>query len=219
MSQKEKEATEVKKQEGGKEGKQFVPNTSRARTARKNANDEEDRAYDQKKEQEKKEGSGRQTRSQSKKEAKQEEQGGPEKDAEEEEQPNSKQNISLLKAGQKRGRSQTANGEAYEKASSKKQKDSAGSAKKKNDGTVGSKHDKAGPPAKQASKSRLPKKGQTVHWKALPGWVEGSVIEIARTSKEVDGKQVNATKDDPRIVLKSSSGKTAVHKPESVYCD
>lgn len=90
---------------------------------------------------------------------------------------------------------------------------------KKND-TVGSKHDKADAPAQQGSKDRLPKKGhKDVHWKALPGWVHGEVVEIVKSSKSVDGKQVKASKDDPRIVLKSKSGKICVHKPDNVYFD
>ena len=42
--------------------------------------------------------------------------------------------------------------------------------------------------------------------------------EIAYEEKEVEGKKVKASKEDPRIVLKSeSSGKVAIHKPEAVY--
>ncbi|CAO1617122.1 unnamed protein product [Sympodiomycopsis kandeliae] len=87
--------------------------------------------------------------------------------------------------------------------------------------TYGSKHDSVGNPegTVQASKDKLPKKDETVHWKAMPGWVTGSVIEIVTEGKEVQGKSVKASKDDPRIVLKSHgpSGKIAVHKPEAVY--
>ncbi len=53
----------------------------------------------------------------------------------------------------------------------------------------------------------------------MPGWVEGTVLEILRDDKEVEGKKVKATKDDPRVVLKSSakSGKICVHKPQAIY--
>ncbi|KEQ76027.1 hypothetical protein M436DRAFT_39529 [Aureobasidium namibiae CBS 147.97] len=69
-----------------------------------------------------------------------------------------------------------------------------------------------------ASSSRLPRENQTVHWKTLGNWTKGTVQEIAYEEKEVDGKKVKASKEDPRIVLKSeSSGKVAVHKPEAVY--
>jgi hypothetical protein len=54
----------------------------------------------------------------------------------------------------------------------------------------------------------------------MPGWVEGKVVEVLKAGKNVEGKQVKATKDDPRIVLKSnSSGKICVHKPNNVYFD
>jgi hypothetical protein len=33
----------------------------------------------------------------------------------------------------------------------------------------------------------------------MPGWVEGKVIEVVRSSKEVEGKQIKASKDDPWI--------------------
>ncbi|KAF2088316.1 hypothetical protein K490DRAFT_40461 [Saccharata proteae CBS 121410] len=113
----------------------------------------------------------------------------------------------------------------------KKQKDSQGKAKKndtksdekkntKTTGTVGSKRDSADPPAKQGSAERLPKKGHTVHWKSLPGFIEGKVVEIVYEQKEVEGKQVKGSEKDPRVVLKSnSSGKIAVHKADAVYFD
>ncbi|KAK5003335.1 hypothetical protein LTR28_010295, partial [Elasticomyces elasticus] len=82
-------------------------------------------------------------------------------------------------------------------------------------GTLGSRHD-VGAPAPAGSKGRLPKKGQIVQWKSLPGYVDGEVIEVATEEKEVQGKKVKASKDDPRVVLKStSSGKIAVHRPEA----
>ncbi|KAL2277587.1 hypothetical protein FJTKL_15335 [Diaporthe vaccinii] len=83
---------------------------------------------------------------------------------------------------------------------------------------VGSKHDDPRDPETQASADRLPEVGQQVEWKALPGFVDGEVVEILREDKEVDGKSVKASDDDPRLVLKSNkSGKVCVHKPEAVY--
>ncbi|KAI1871098.1 hypothetical protein JX265_006138 [Neoarthrinium moseri] len=88
------------------------------------------------------------------------------------------------------------------------------------EGKVGSKHDEPRDPSTQGSNSRLPEKGQQVHWKALPGYVDGEVVEILTSSKEVDGKSVKASEDDPRIVLKSNkSGKICVHKADAVYFD
>ncbi|EST04860.1 Protein of unknown function DUF2945 [Kalmanozyma brasiliensis GHG001] len=88
--------------------------------------------------------------------------------------------------------------------------------------THGSKHDTHdAPAAHNATASHLPKKGQKVTWKAMPGWVEGHVLEILTEDKTVDGKSVKATQEDPRIVLKSHgpSGKTAVHKASAVWFD
>jgi hypothetical protein len=63
-NEEEKEVTEQKKQEGSKEGHQFVQNTARAKAARKNANEAEDEKYEkEKKTEQEKVRSGRQTRS------------------------------------------------------------------------------------------------------------------------------------------------------------
>jgi hypothetical protein len=88
----------------------------------------------------------------------------------------------------------------------------------KDAGKVGSKHDEPLDDGMKGSATRLPEKGQRVQWKALPGYVDGEVVEILTAGKDVDGKHVKATEDDPRIVLKSGkSGKICVHKPEAVY--
>ncbi|KAK4988087.1 hypothetical protein LTR50_004203 [Elasticomyces elasticus] len=128
------------------------------------------------------------------------------------------------KAGRKRGRTKAINAE-----SSKKRRTSDGAAdaaeeeefnatgNSKTGGIIGSRHD-SDAPAQAGSKGRLPKKGQRVQWKSLSGYVDGEVVEVATEEKEVDGKKVNASEDDPRVVLKSiSSGKIAVHKPEAVF--
>ncbi|KAF2836299.1 hypothetical protein M501DRAFT_997048 [Patellaria atrata CBS 101060] len=103
----------------------------------------------------------------------------------------------------------------------KKQKDASGKQRQNGtNGTTGSEHNGDEQSPKPGSKDRLPEKGQKVKWKAPSGYVEGEVIEIVHEEKEVDGKHVKATDSDPRIVLKSSSsGKTAVHKPDAVYFD
>lgn len=85
-------------------------------------------------------------------------------------------------------------------------------------GKVGSKHDEPRDPETRGSAERLPEVGQQVHWKALPGYVDGEVVEIVTKEKKVDGKKVKASEKDPRIVLKSNkSGKICVHKAEAVY--
>lgn len=66
--------------------------------------------------------------------------------------------------------------------------------------------------------TRVPSKGQKVQWHALPGYVDGQVVEVVYEEKEVDGKTIKASKEDPRVVLKSdASGKICVHKPAVVY--
>ncbi|KAF1975336.1 hypothetical protein BU23DRAFT_566896 [Bimuria novae-zelandiae CBS 107.79] len=76
------------------------------------------------------------------------------------------------------------------------------------------------PQGTAGDKTRVPKVGQRVQWHALPGYVDGEVVEVVWEQKTVEGKAVKANPEDPRIVLKSSSlGKIAVHKPEAVYFD
>ena len=85
--------------------------------------------------------------------------------------------------------------------------------------TMGSKHDDASPPAAQASNTRLPEKGQAVTWKAMPGWVEGTVLEVATQDGSTEGKNYKASKDNPTIVLRAKSGKICAHKAKAVYFD
>jgi len=137
-------------------------------------------------------------------------------DAEEEKEDTTPQKKQKASSGSARSRKQDS-GEQNSSTPAKKQKSSRPT--KKND-AIGSKHEASEPPAQQASKSRLPKKGQKAYWKSLPGWIDGEVVEVVKTEKEVDGKKVKGSKDDPRIVLKSrSSGKIAVHKVDAVYFD
>lgn len=208
MTEGQQQATDEKKLEGSKEGKQFVGNTGRAKSARQKANREERENMEAKKAEEKKDEEPKSRKNTTKKSTKNtdEHDDNPESSGEHP-ATNNKANT-----GQKRGRPKSTDKEPP----SKKSKTSDSDPKSK---TIGSKHDSADAPAEQASADRLPKKGQTVHWKALPGWVEGTCVEIVRENKEVEGKSVKAKRDDPRIVMKSKNGKIAVHKPEAVYFD
>jgi hypothetical protein len=68
--------------------------------------------------------------------------------------------------------------------------------------------------------TRVPKKGQEAQWHSLPGYVDGEVVEVVYEEKEVEGQKVKASKEDPRVVLKSAaSGKICVHKPDVVFFD
>ena len=195
MSENEKQETDDKKQEEGQD-KQHVGNTGRAKRARKNAQEpSKDAEVQQEKEEPKANTSKKRGR------AKMEE---PEEneDADEAEGVEDEEKATPAKK-QKTG----------SRAKNNSPKDGKGK-------TVGSKHMKSDAPAQQASLKRLPKKGQQAHWKAMPGWVDGEVVEVVKSGKKVDGKQVKASMDDPKIVLKSnSSGKICVHKVDNVYFD
>lgn len=76
------------------------------------------------------------------------------------------------------------------------------------------------PPAKPASKDRLPEKDQTAYYKTSSSYTAAKVLEIAYEEKEVEGKKVKASEEDPRIVLKSDkTGAVVVHKVEGVWFD
>ncbi|KAL1636136.1 hypothetical protein SLS58_009985 [Diplodia intermedia] len=239
MTEGEKEATDEKKQEESKEGKQFVGNIQKAKESRKKANEEEDEEYAVKKQNEKaavedgpaeeideedeeyiedEEGSEGENSEGENSEGENSE--GENSEGEDSAKEDDKENTPK---GKKRGRPAKS-----ESATNKKQKSNSGKAKQselkqggnKSNETVGSRHDEADAPAEQGSNDRLPAKGQQVHWKSLPGWVDGEVIEIVTEHKKVEGKDVKASEGDARIVLKSkSSGKICVHKPEAVYFD
>ena len=110
-----------------------------------------------------------------------------------------------------------------QKASEQEQADEATSGQKRGRGANAAhsnkkqKHDE--PHGSAGDKTRVPKQGQKVQWHALPGYVDGEVLEVAYEDKTVQGKKIKASKEDPRIVLKSVSGKVCVHKPEVVFFD
>jgi len=231
MTDEEKEATDKKKQEESKEGKQFVANTDKAKNSRKQASkdhekksgkkeddgeneeeDDNDEDDGQDEDGDADEGNGEEEHQGDKGG----EQDGEEEDGKEEEEDDDDDDDddddNDAKAGDKRKKSKQANG------SSKKQKDNSGNGK--SNGTVGSKHMDAKEPGQRGSHDRLPKKGQKAQWKAMPGYVDGEVVEVLTEGKDVDGKSVKASKDDPKIVLKSSSsGKICVHKPDACFYD
>lgn len=93
---------------------------------------------------------------------------------------------------------QTAAKEKKPTSTAKEQNDKDSGSKK----THGSKHDSTDNPSgtSQASKDRLPSTGTVVHWKAMPGWVKGEVLEIVKDSKSAQGKSVKASEQDPRSV-------------------
>ncbi|KZM25568.1 uncharacterized protein EKO05_0001882 [Ascochyta rabiei] len=70
----------------------------------------------------------------------------------------------------------------------------------------------------RGDKTRVPAVGQQVQWKSGKGYAKGEVVEVLYETKEVEGQKAEASREDPRLVLKTdSSGRLAVHKPEDVY--
>ncbi|KAH7123998.1 hypothetical protein B0J11DRAFT_435282 [Dendryphion nanum] len=210
MNEKEKEETDSKKQKESMQGKQYVENTSKAMEARKNASKKEDddevmqgteakdcsqhweNAAQSKDEHEQ----YRKFKSQEKTLNQEHSGEGEHTDSERGNSEGAEdQGESTIKRG--RGANQSGPNKKHKKSGSKDQAR----------GTAG-------------DKTRVPEVGQKVQWKSLPGFVDGEVIEVVYDEKKVDGKSVKGSKEDPRIVLKSSSsGKIAIHKPEAVYFD
>lgn len=223
MTEEEKKATEEEKQKGSKEGKQHVGNTERAKEERQKANEEEAEKYEGKSK-----GRGKGGKQGGKKEEEDKDEGGKEDKDDEEDDGKAKRGTKRKANESKKEedepeksrrttRSSTkANGEKNgEKKDEEKSKSHAVDGKS----TYGSKKQSPNAPHPQGGKDRLPKKGQKVTWKAMPGWVEGEVIEVVKSKKTVEGKEVKGSENDPRIVLRSHgpSGKVAVHKADAVF--
>lgn len=236
MNDDEKEETDQKKQDASATGQQHVANTGKAKQARSNVNKETAEKNEDKSEKQEKTKDSKDTKQEKAKDGKQTDGSAPRRSgrgAKQDADDNTKAAVKEQadeesagaaengadqeqeKPGQKRGRqSKKSDGD-----SNKKQKSNDGAAKDKKNGTFGSKHDSTDEPAPAASADRLPKKGQRVSWKSLPGWVHGETVEVLTSEKTVDGKKVKASEKDPRIVMKSDNGKIAVHKPAAVHFD
>lgn len=62
-----------------------------------------------------------------------------------------------------------------------------------------------------------PKQGDHVKWKTSQGETSGKVVKKQTTDTKIDNHKVNASKDDPQIIVQSDkSGKKAAHKPDSL---
>jgi len=70
-------------------------------------------------------------------------------------------------------------------------------------------------------KTRVPGVGQKVHWKGegATGYVHGEVVEVLYADKTVEGEKVEASKEDPMLVLKTAGGEGSVQMPEKVHFD
>ncbi len=223
MSESEKRETDEKKLAESKQGKQFVDNTPKAKESRQKAQEERkaqsegDESGEEAKDDDAPRRSTRKRSSPSGgKQAEQKQagskqgaqkQGGKKQAPKEKEEDDEEQEDSEKETKSKKQKTSNSGGGG---------KSAQGSSK-----TYGSKHDKATPPegTKQATASNLPKKGDKVHSKAMPGWCHGKVTEIVTSDKTIDGKGVKATKDKPKIAIRSDgpSGKIAVHNVDKVY--
>jgi surface antigen len=116
--------------------------------------------------------------------------------------------------GKKKASQKTAGGARKKKASKK----ATGGARKKKASkqASGARKKKAAGKARATPQAALPKVGQRVQWRALPGTVYGEVVAILKQDSTLNGKPVKASPEAPRIKLKSDRGKLCVHKPESV---
>lgn len=227
MTEEEKEETDEQKQQGSKEGKQYVENTAKTQEARKKTSKgdddggsemEVDDEVDETKNSKPQKGNINaqdcsqhwENAAQSKDEHdqyqkfKDQEKAADEEQSGESERTDSEQNGSDQAENQEETTSKRGRG-VNQRGPNKKQKKNG--RKDQPNGTAG-------------DKTRVPEVGQKVQWKALPGIVDGEVIEVVYEEKKVDGKTVKGSKEDPRVVLKSSSsGKIDIHKPEVVYFD
>ncbi|KAJ4296298.1 hypothetical protein N0V90_006343 [Kalmusia sp. IMI 367209] len=210
MSEKEKEETDEKKQEESKEGKQHVGNTAKAKDARKNASkDNYDDANSK----------GRSDKKNAKDCTQHWEDAAYARNGEKEyKEFKNREHQDEVASEEAQSESGSAHSDDQEKSSPKKRGRGANQKVSNKKQKTGGSSDQ--PNGAAGDKTRVPRKGQKVQWHALPGYVDGEVVEVVYEQKTVEGKSVKASKEDPRIVLKSSSsGKIAVHKPEAVYFD
>ncbi|KAF1842727.1 uncharacterized protein K460DRAFT_367685, partial [Cucurbitaria berberidis CBS 394.84] len=119
----------------------------------------------------------------------------------------------------KRGRGANAHGHASTTASNKKQKTSSSSGPHDDDDDDDDDDDEY-PAGRAGDITRVPTDDQKVQWKGPPGSrsIDGSAVEVVYEEKRVGGKQIRASKEDPRVVVQcEATGKTSVHRPEAVY--
>ena len=265
MDEGEKEETDAKKQEGSKEGMQFVGNTGKAKEARKQASEEEKWHMegvkadyvdeekgagsnktgeendsfrgvasgaaagdeDQIEEEEEEEEAEEDEETEDVDDEAEDDEEDFEDDSEDENEDGEEAESDGAatrangKSSPSRKRKQPPTSQASDSApkGKKPKSNNSSSSNKGKSNTVGSKHDPTSAPqgTSAGSAQRLPEPGQRASWKALPGWVHGEVLEVATEAKEVEGKKVRGSQEDPRIVLRADSGKVCAHRAGAVY--
>ncbi len=66
--------------------------------------------------------------------------------------------------------------------------------------------------------SDLPKRGDEVAWNSGSGEAVGKVVKRIQGEATVDGREVHASKDDPRILVKNlNTGNLTVRRPEALH--
>jgi hypothetical protein len=60
------------------------------------------------------------------------------------------------------------------------------------------------------------KKGDEVTWKSHGGTAHGTVEKTITSDTSIKGNKIKASKDDPKIVVKTDKGAEAAHKPEAL---
>ncbi|KAF2199396.1 hypothetical protein GQ43DRAFT_473679 [Delitschia confertaspora ATCC 74209] len=67
-------------------------------------------------------------------------------------------------------------------------------------------------------KTRVPKAGQKVQWQGDSGVIKGEAVEVLFEKKTINGEEVEAAKEEPKVVVKDSeSGKVYVKSPDEVH--
>jgi N-methylhydantoinase B/oxoprolinase/acetone carboxylase alpha subunit len=60
------------------------------------------------------------------------------------------------------------------------------------------------------------KKGDAVTWKSHGGTAHGKVEKTVTSDVTIKGNKIKASKDDPKVVVKTDSGAKAAHKPAAL---
>ncbi len=60
------------------------------------------------------------------------------------------------------------------------------------------------------------KKGDEVTWKSHGGTAHGTVEKKQTSDTRIKGQAVRASKDDPRVIVRSDKGGKAAHKAEAL---
>jgi hypothetical protein len=61
------------------------------------------------------------------------------------------------------------------------------------------------------------KKDDKVRWNTSQGETHGKVVDIRTSDFSIEGTDLTASQDDPRIVVESDkTGKRAAHKPDAL---